>query len=114
MKKNGQALVEFIIILPVLIVILLGIVDFGMIFYQRNNLENNLDEAVKIWQKDKSLENINAYLKKVDSKISCNVENDNDTTTLKLTKDYILITPGLNLVLKSPYEISVNRVIYNG
>ena len=34
-SKKGQALVEFIIILPILIFILLAVVDYGMISYTK-------------------------------------------------------------------------------
>ena len=113
MKKNGQALVEFIIILPILVIILLGIIDFGIIFYTKNNLESSLDEVVEIWE-DKGIEEVNGYLKKVDANIVLNILEGNDTTTIELVNDYDLITPGLNKILNSPFEIRVNRVIYNG
>ena len=42
-KPSGQALVEFIIIVPILLLILMGIVDFGNIIYQKYRLEGSLD-----------------------------------------------------------------------
>jgi len=33
-KKNGQAMVEFALILPIFILILLGIMEFGLLFHQ--------------------------------------------------------------------------------
>ena len=36
MKKNkGQALVEFIIIIPVLLLLLMGMIDFGNIIHKK-------------------------------------------------------------------------------
>ena len=40
MNRKGQALVEFVLILPIFIMILFSIVDFGMIFNKKNELEN--------------------------------------------------------------------------
>lgn len=43
--KHGQALVEFAILLPVLLVILLGIVDVGRMVYAYNAVSNAAREA---------------------------------------------------------------------
>lgn len=114
MKKNGQALVEFIIILPILIIILLGIIDFGLIFYKKNILEDNLDEVVEIWKDSASSEEVNSYINEVDNDIKFVYVVNGDVTTLELISDYKVITPGLNNILGNKYEIRVNRVIYNG
>ena len=63
-KRNGQALVEFIIILPILIVILLGIVDFGLIIYKKNVLEDTLASSSKIYNETQSREKVNNREKK--------------------------------------------------
>ena len=44
MKKNsGQALVEFVIILPIILVILLYIIEFGRITLKKYDLESNME-----------------------------------------------------------------------
>ena len=40
MNRKGQALVEFVLILPIFIMILFVVVDFGMILNKKNELEN--------------------------------------------------------------------------
>ena len=40
MNRKGQALVEFVLILPIFILMLFAIVDFGMILSKKNELEN--------------------------------------------------------------------------
>lgn len=115
MKNKGQALVEFIIILPIFIVMLLGIIDFGSIFYKKNYLENVLEEVTEMYKKEKSIEKIEEYLNDIDSKISFLYEiSDNDSIDIKLEYSYVVITPGLNIILDNPYQIKVSRVIYNG
>ena len=42
MNKKGQALVEFLLVLPILIFILLLVVDFGRLMVMRNHLESVL------------------------------------------------------------------------
>ena len=53
MNKKGQALVEFIIILPVIIFIIMVIIDFMMIFTYKNELENDMNNVVKVYSKTK-------------------------------------------------------------
>ena len=40
MNRKGQALVEFVLILPIFILILFAVVDFGMILSKKSELEN--------------------------------------------------------------------------
>lgn len=40
MNKKGQALIEFVLILPIFLMILFVIVDFGNLLYSKNKLQN--------------------------------------------------------------------------
>ena len=55
MNNKGQALVEFILILPVFIMILFIIIDFGMICNKKSNLESISNDAVLIYKQNKSI-----------------------------------------------------------
>ena len=46
MNKKGQALVEFIIILPVFVFMLLGMIDIGKIMFFNNQIESKMDDVV--------------------------------------------------------------------
>ena len=46
MNNKGQALVEFIIIIPVLILIILAIFDYSQIIKTRSDLEDMMEEVV--------------------------------------------------------------------
>ncbi|MGI6728515.1 MAG: TadE family protein [Anaerovoracaceae bacterium] len=46
-KEEGQAMVEFALVLPVLILILAGIIDFGWIFFNTLNANNACREATR-------------------------------------------------------------------
>ena len=66
MKSNkGQALVEFIMIIPIFIFILLAIVDFGNIIYQKYQLENNIDTIADMYVLGDNT--IDDYLEKIAS-----------------------------------------------
>ena len=76
LKKDGQALVEFIIILPILIIILLGVMDFSFIFYKKNVLENKLDDVVDMWKNEKNILEIESYLKNDELEFNYIIEDD--------------------------------------
>lgn len=109
MKNNkGQALVEFILILPVILAILLVIIDLGKIFNEKNTLENTSIDIIELYKNGKSIDEIkNKYN---DISITTNIENN--YLTIKLKKEIEIITPGLNIVLDNPYSIEVERVAY--
>lgn len=46
-KESGQALVEFALILPILMVILCGILDFGWIYYNKYKVEDAAYEGAR-------------------------------------------------------------------
>lgn len=46
-KEEGQSLVEFALILPILLVLLIGIFDFGRVMYVHLNLELVAQESVR-------------------------------------------------------------------
>ena len=50
MNKKGQALVEFIIILPVIIFIIMLLVDFMTIFSYKNKLESNMNNVTILYK----------------------------------------------------------------
>ena len=111
MKRNsGQALVEFILVLPVLLIILLGIVDFANIIQNKYKLESNLDTVVDLYRQDRTIE-LEQYLS--DEKLIIDYEVDDTFTKVILKKKIDIITPGLNIVLNDPYETKVERVIYS-
>ena len=64
-SNKGQALLEFILILPVFLMLFLGIIDFGRIIYEKNRLESISNEVVDFIKNDKlSTEKIELELKK--------------------------------------------------
>ncbi len=112
-RKKGQALVEFIIILPIIIIVLLGIIDFGLILYNKNVLEANLSESSEIYKKTQSREEVESYLRKNNKNIIYNWSEEEHYLTLELKEDYNFLTPGLNLIFPKDYKIEARRVMYN-
>lgn len=111
MKNNkGQALVEFIIILPIFLLLIISVIDLGNIISKKYSLENNLDTISTLYE-EKKYEEINIFSKEKD--IAINYRNDNGLTSIILTKDIKIISPMLNLVFGKNYEIRTEKSIYN-
>ena len=108
--NSGQALVEFIIVLPVLIMMFTSIVDIGNIFYKKYQLENDLDYVVDLYQNNKQAD-ISNYSQK--EKFDVFYEQANNKMEIKLNKSVNVITPGLKNIISNPYKIEVKRVIFN-
>ena len=109
MNRKGQALVEFVLILPILILILFAIIDFGFIASKKNELENMSVDIVTLFKNGKSIEEIDRMY----SDVLVYKEDNKDYTKIVISKDINVITPGLNLVLGNPYKISIERNIPN-
>lgn len=107
MNNKGQALIEFVLILPVFIFILFAVVDFGIIFNSKSNLENDCSSIVELFKNGTSIEEI----KRIYDDSIVNISNDGSYYKLSVSTSIDLITPGLNRVLGDPYLISVERII---
>ena len=58
MNKRGQALIEFVLILPVLLLLIFAFIDFGRIIVCKNHLEGVMNEVAFLNDTD-----ISNYLK---------------------------------------------------
>ena len=107
MNRKGQALVEFVLILPFFIFLLFAVYDFGMIFNTKNKLENDSTDIALLYKSGKSLDEI----KNIYTDISIDVTRDNGYDNVLVKDNVKLITPGLNRVLGNPYQVEVKRYI---
>lgn len=110
MNKKGQALVEFIMILPVFLLLVLGMIDFGKIIIEKYTLQNKLDLIVELYKNGKQ-EQINKYL--TENNLALTVQNNEDLVTLTVTKTVDISTPGINKVLDDPYIVKESVTIAN-
>lgn len=113
MNKKGQALVEFVIVLPILIMLLFATIDFGLIIYNKSKLESKLNDVVNMVKNNETENDIKEFINKDQSrKTTYRIIQDDEYVTVKLFTSIEIMTPGLNKVLDNPYKISVSRVIY--
>ena len=110
MNNKGQALVEFVIILPIFMMLLFIVIDFGIIFNTKINLENNSDDIITLINNGKDISDINDMYDDID----INISNYHDNLIkVSISHDIDIITPGLDTILGNPYVVSVERVISN-
>lgn len=111
MKKNsGQALIEFIIVLPVLALIIASMVDVFNILNKKYELENNLNTIITLYENN-DIEAIDKL--SFEKKLSVRYINSTNTTEIFVDKNIRITTPILKNILGNPYKITISRVIYD-
>lgn len=97
MNKKGQALIEFLLILPILIIILLLVVDLGRLMIMKNHLETVLSTV------NKDTTEIN------DKEYKISIEKKDSFIYLKSCID--VYTPGLSKILGNPACVETSKEI---
>ncbi len=111
MNNKGQALVEFILILPVILVSVVILTDLGSIFVQKINLNNSMATVVELYQNNEKEEML-AYVAKENLKYEEKEVNDMVEITLK--KNIKVSAPILSNVLGKDYMAKTSQTIYKG
>ena len=107
MNKKGQALVEFVLILPVFLIILLVVVDFGNLLYSKNKLENDSNDMVRIIKNESKLELEDEF-----PGVEVEIQDYKDSYKKIVFSKYVDInTPLLDRILGDPCLITTERVI---
>lgn len=110
MNRKGQALVEFVLILPIFIMILFVIYDFGNIFSSKSNLENVSADIVDMYRNDVSKADIMSEYS--DLSIDFSLYEDKYTKII-IEKEILIMTPGLDRILGKRYKIKIERIVYD-
>lgn len=107
MKDKGQALIEFVLILPVILLILLYIIEFGRITLKKQQLESNMDLIVNLYEEKKQQE-LNTYIS--NNNIIINYNKQNDLTTIEIKQNIKSNMPLINRIMGN--TITTKRTIY--
>lgn len=108
MNNRGQALVEFVLILPVFLMILFVIFDFGNILNNKSSLENDSADIVDMYKNGSSIEEIRGIYDDISIDI---IDYKTKYKKVTLKKRVNIITPGLNRIFDDPYILEIERVI---
>jgi len=117
-NQKGQALVEFAIILPILLLLVMGILQFGMMLNAYLSIENAAREGARagiMGSSDAEIRNLviatSPSLDPENLTVSITPNETNrtsgDTLTIKITYNYTLIVP----IISSLFN---NVVVLNG
>ena len=111
-NRKGQALIEFVIILPVIIILIFSFIDFGRIILENNRLENLSTNVINRYEQTGNYEEVLQYIKKMGyENVKLSIKKETNILTIKLEKNIDIITPGLDIFLKDPYMVKVERII---
>ena len=111
MNKKGQALVEFVLILPVFILLVFSFIDIGKIILCKNSLESTINDVALLIKNNVDNKEIERYINE-DSNYNIKYEVINSEYTKIVLKTKIdLITPGLNKIFDE--NIKIERSIIN-
>lgn len=105
-NQKGQVFFEFVLILPIIVLLLLGIVSIGIMFIRKSELENKVVDIIQIWKKqDSSLEELETLLEKEELEVSILENTSTSFVTIQVKKKLTLP------VFKKELPIEVKRVI---
>ena len=111
MKSNrGQALVEFVIILPITLILIFCIIDFSRVISLKSDLESITSDAITFYQDGNSQEEITRLLK-LDDDITITIKEEGSYTEITTEKNISPITPGLSYINKDVFDVKVTRVV---
>ncbi len=109
-NRKGQALVEFVLILPVFLMILFAIVDFGNILSSKNKLESTSTDIVRLILNGNEVNQVKEEYSDIEVKVN---NYKDDYRKITIIQDVKIITPFLDRILGNPCQIKVERVIPN-
>lgn len=121
-SEKGQALMEFALILPILLLLVSGIFDFGRITYTYMNLNLTTQEAVRLGGLGENDAGISQYVENhftagdpaaleltITPQEAQRKSGEYITVTLNYPVEYV--TPFLSFILPSPFMVSTNSTM---
>lgn len=106
-NEKGQAFFEFVLILPIIVLLLIGVLSIGMFFVEKIELENKVADTIQMWQSQYSTkEELEALFKKEDLKVSISENTITSFITIQVEKTVPLLLP-----IQIKGTVKVKRVI---
>ncbi len=99
MNKKGQALVEFLIIIPLFVMLFLAVFDYARIMQTKFDMETRLEDVILNDQN-------------FDDEMVLNINFEEGKKTYELSKEITIYSPVLSVFMGLNYEIKVERTIY--
>lgn len=121
-NEKGQSMVEFALILPVLLLIVIGIIEFGFMFSDYLSLTNASRETVRFvslgGSNTQAIERAKEVAVNLDP-LKMNISFDpvsearerGDTVKVKITYEYEFITPFIGTILGDSITLEADAVM---
>lgn len=100
MNKKGQALVEFILVLPIFLMLLLAVFDYVRIMETKMSLEAKIEDVT-----------LSSFSLEDDITLRENI--DDGVKTYYLSKNVDISSPILSAIISDKYKVEVSRSIYD-
>ncbi|MCI8588899.1 MAG: hypothetical protein HFG40_04525 [Bacilli bacterium] len=111
-KDKGQALIEFVLILPILLLFLFAIIDIGRLFYEKIQLEDRVAMSLDVLRDQGNYEEALMVLNRGQKEeATLNTEHYPSYMVVKVESKFSFLTPGLAKVLGDSYRIKIERTI---
>lgn len=108
-KNKGQALLEFVLLIPVITAIIFTIIDVSNFFYHKTHLEGVLNDVCLMVKENKTKTEIEKLIN--DDTITYQVLYDNGYATITLNQKINFTTPINASLFKKIANIEAKRTI---
>ena len=110
LNKKAQALIEFVLLLPIIVLLLFSFIDILHLLVVRNETNDKFSDEIELVEnKKETVVEMEKHLKKKDIKLS--YEYDDKYITIYATYKFKWISPVTDIVLKDRNTIKLKRVI---
>jgi Flp pilus assembly protein TadG len=121
-KKKGQALVEIALLVPIFLLLLGGIVDFGRILYTQSKLNSLTQESARLAGLGRSDTQVKDFaFARIDEVAKTTMKvvvsppdtgrDSGDYVTVEISCDVKYITPFMNSILQGPFKAKTQSTI---
>lgn len=111
-NEKGQALIEFVIIIPILIMLLFIIIDFGNVMYEKTKLENISTDIVTLYKEKGIINEEYIYNALKEENLNYEIVSNNEYTEIIIYKKLNIISPILKNI-DNLSNIKTKRIIYD-
>lgn len=111
-KEEGQSVVEFALILPVLILLIFGMIDFGWLFYNKIEVNNASREGARYaaihWNEGSYVSDTESLVTNYASGSSVTVAADGAEVTVSVSKNVDVLTGVTSTILGDSVNLSAS------
>ena len=109
MNNKGQTLVEFILVVPIILLIFIALVDVGNIYIKKYDLSNDLSTVSELYENNEK-QQLLAFV--ANEEITYKEEENGSFIKIILEKKVPINAPILTNILGKNFKITVSKNIY--